>query len=64
MDLTWVTSSYSATSGDCVQVARTPGTLAIRDSKDPDGPILRFTPAAWQQLVEHIKTGGRCTSVP
>jgi hypothetical protein len=24
-----------------------PGTVAVRDSKDADGPILRFTPSAW-----------------
>jgi hypothetical protein len=46
----FVKSSYSG--GDagqqCVEVARNiPGTVAVRDSKDADGPILRFTPSAW-----------------
>lgn len=46
----FVKSSYSG--GDagqqCVEVARNiPGTVAVRDSKDVGGPILRFTPSAW-----------------
>ncbi|MFI1676898.1 MULTISPECIES: DUF397 domain-containing protein [unclassified Streptomyces] len=43
-------SSYSTASGECVEVAvNVPGTVAIRDSKDPDpdAPILRLAPAAW-----------------
>ncbi|MFF2921565.1 DUF397 domain-containing protein [Streptomyces celluloflavus] len=41
-------SSYSAQGMDCVEVAANiPGVVAVRDSKDPDGPILRFAPAQW-----------------
>ncbi|CAL9570146.1 hypothetical protein SUDANB145_04807 [Streptomyces sp. enrichment culture] len=45
----FVKSSYSSGSGECVEVARNvPGTVAVRDSKDPDdGPILRLGPEAW-----------------
>jgi hypothetical protein len=40
-----------------VEVARNiPGTVAVRDSKDPDGPILRFTPDEWRRLTERVKT--------
>ena len=55
MDLTWVTSSYSANSGDCVQVARTPEDVAVRDSKDPHGPVLRVSRTAWRQLIDQLK---------
>lgn len=41
-------SSYSATSSECVEVARNiPGTVAVRDSKSPAGPVLLLAPAAW-----------------
>ncbi|MBW8094038.1 DUF397 domain-containing protein [Streptomyces hygroscopicus subsp. hygroscopicus] len=33
---------------ECVEVAvNVPDAVAVRDSKNPDGPVLRFTPAAW-----------------
>ncbi|MFD8157014.1 DUF397 domain-containing protein [Streptomyces samsunensis] len=41
-------SSHSDPERECVEVAtNVPGAVAVRDSKDPDGRILRFTPAAW-----------------
>ncbi|MEV7090948.1 DUF397 domain-containing protein [Streptomyces sp. NPDC093085] len=41
-------SSYSTGGADCVEVARNiPGTVAVRDSKRPTGPVLRVTPTAW-----------------
>jgi hypothetical protein len=55
----WRKSSYSTGSGNCVEVARNiPGAVAVRDSKDPSGPVLRFTPEAWARLTERLK-GGR-----
>ena len=47
-DFTYRKSSYSDPEHECVEVAtNVPDTVAIRDSKDPDGPILRLTTAAW-----------------
>ncbi|MEU6080212.1 DUF397 domain-containing protein [Streptomyces sp. NPDC047108] len=44
----FVKSRRSADGLDCVEVAtNVPGTVAVRDSKDPEGPILRFAPAEW-----------------
>ncbi|MCX4846787.1 DUF397 domain-containing protein [Streptomyces sp. NBC_00893] len=44
----FVKSSYSTLEEDCVEVARNlPHTVAVRDSKRPDGPILVLAPAAW-----------------
>lgn len=40
----WQTSSWSGDSGDCVAVRR--DRLAIRDSKNPDGPRIEFTDTA------------------
>jgi hypothetical protein len=62
MDLSraeWRKASYSTGNGGaCVEVAgNLPGTVAVRDSKDPDGPALAFTAASWQALLEGIKSG-------
>ncbi|WP_079062606.1 DUF397 domain-containing protein [Peterkaempfera griseoplana] len=53
----WRKSSHSGTGGgDCVEVAPCPGTVHVRDSKDPDGPCLTFTPAAWTAFVAFAAT--------
>ena len=38
--IVWRTSSYSGGSGNCVQVAPTPGRVLVRNSQDPGGPAL------------------------
>ncbi|MBY8889148.1 DUF397 domain-containing protein [Streptomyces sp. PTM05] len=44
----WFTSSYSSEEGgQCVEVAACPTLVHVRDSKDPQGPTLAFTPTAW-----------------
>lgn len=63
MDLTsatWRKSSYSsANGGQCVEVAASlPGTVAVRDSADPAGPALAFTPQQWAAFTARIKHGG------
>ncbi|PIM73575.1 DUF397 domain-containing protein [Streptomyces sp. JV178] len=46
--LTWHKSSYSSSGdGDCVEIATTPAIIHIRDSKNPTGPTLSLSPAAW-----------------
>jgi hypothetical protein len=51
----WRKSSYSGQSGNCVEVARNlPGLVAIRDSKEPDGPRLVVSSEAWQALMRKI----------
>lgn len=47
-------STYSSGDGECVEVARnTPTTIAIRDSKHPNGPILQVTPSTWTAFAAH-----------
>jgi hypothetical protein len=55
--VTWRKSTYSGSNGGgCLEVAHTPGpAVAVRDSKDPDGPRLAFTPADWQAFLAQIK---------
>lgn len=51
----FVKSSYSSGNGECVEVARNiPGTIAVRDSKDADGPILRLRPGAWTAFLHLV----------
>ncbi|MFF7456325.1 DUF397 domain-containing protein [Kitasatospora sp. NPDC008115] len=51
-ELTWFKSSHSSNEdAACVEIAETPGTVHIRDSKDKTGPHLTFEPAAWQAFV-------------
>jgi hypothetical protein len=56
-DLKWVKSSYSGGSGgNCVEVASQPGTVAVRDSKAPDGPRLGVSPAGWLAFTEALRS--------
>ncbi|SBT44143.1 DUF397 domain-containing protein [Micromonospora auratinigra] len=44
--------------GNCVEVAdNLPGVVAVRDSKEPVGPVLTFKPAAWARFVTLAKRG-------
>jgi hypothetical protein len=55
----WRKASFSANAGNCVEVARNvpgePGIVAIRDSKNPDGPNLIITAAAWRQFTTTLR---------
>ena len=64
--VTWRKSSYSgASGGGCVEVAPFPAAaIAVRDSKDPDGPRLVFTPDEWQAFVAGVKAGELDLSLP
>ncbi|WP_409472328.1 DUF397 domain-containing protein [Streptomyces sp. HC307] len=51
-ELAWFKSSYSSGSGDdCVEVAPSPTTIHIRDSKNKQGPHLTVTPDAWMNFI-------------
>jgi hypothetical protein len=61
MDLShavWRKSTRSGSSGNCVEVAdNLPGVVAVRDSKDPAGSALTFTPDEWKAFVGGAKDG-------
>ena len=52
--LAWFKSSYSSEQGgNCVEVAAAKGTIHVRDSKDPEGPALTFTPEEWSAFAAY-----------
>ena len=55
----WQKSTYSGSNGgQCVEVASNlPGVVAVRDSKDPDGPKLAFTADEWAAFTAGVKDG-------
>jgi hypothetical protein len=68
MDLTgaaWRKSSFSGGNGGaCVEVAIVPGgtdrggrAVALRDSKNPSGPALLFSPDEWREFTSAIRRG-------
>ncbi|WP_405869691.1 DUF397 domain-containing protein [Streptomyces sp. NBC_00005] len=54
-ELVWFKSSYSDSNNpnDCVEVANTPATIHVRDSKHTDGPRLALQPTAWAEFVAY-----------
>jgi hypothetical protein len=56
--IAWLKSSYSTLKGNCVEVADLDhGDRAVRDSKNPSGPALTFTAAAWSAFTTGVRTG-------
>jgi Domain of unknown function (DUF397) len=57
----WRKSTYSSNKGGaCIEVAAQDGAgrvVAVRDSKDPDGPKLAFAPADWEAFMRQVKAG-------
>lgn len=58
-ELNWVKSSYSngAGGGSCVEVADLDARRAVRDSKDPAGPMHVFDRTSWQAFLAGVKRG-------
>jgi hypothetical protein len=61
----WRKSSYSGgNGGQCVEVATLTTNLdrpqmicAVRDSKNPEGPVLAFSPGPWRTFAGRVKAG-------
>lgn len=52
----WIKSSYCSDSA-CVEVARDGETIAVRDGKDRQGPVIRFSRQEWQGFLAGIEAG-------
>jgi hypothetical protein len=57
MSLTWHKAQLSTNNGACVEVASVPGKIAVRDSKDPGGPVLVYAPEEWSAFLGGVKKG-------
>lgn len=51
----WRKSTYSNGSSSCIETATRPGTVAVRDSKDPVGPQLAISTASWLAFTRRLK---------
>ena len=52
----WRKSSHSGQDGDCIEAGNDAGTILIRDSKDPDGPVLAVTARAWRLFTGVLRS--------
>jgi len=55
--LVWRKAQISNNNGSCIEVASTAGKITLRDSKDPSGPTLVYTPAEWHAFLDGAKKG-------
>lgn len=70
VETSWVRSSYCASNAcvevnwrkacadkSCVEVAAAGDEILVRDSKDPDGTVLRFTLDEWTAFTAGVRAG-------
>ncbi|MFI1361267.1 DUF397 domain-containing protein [Streptomyces sp. NPDC020898] len=57
LGVAWVKSSYSDAVNACVEVGGLPGTVAVRDSRNPDGPALLMPSAAFASFITGVREG-------
>lgn len=53
----WKKSSYSGNTGNCIEVSITESVVSVRDSKDPDGGMLRVSPSDWRTFIDKLASG-------
>lgn len=53
----WIKATASASAGQCVEMRTRQGAIDVRDSKDPEGPVLRFTAAEFAAWLDGAKKG-------
>ena len=56
-ELTWRKSTRSGAAGHCVEVAETRAAVLVRDSKNANGPVLRFGPPGWKGFIAGVRDG-------
>jgi hypothetical protein len=55
--LDWRKAGRSMNNGNCAEVATAIGAVAVRDSKDPHGPVLRYSLTSWHSFLAAAKKG-------
>jgi hypothetical protein len=55
--LHWRKSSANGSNGECVEIACTGPALLVRDSSQPSGVLLEFTPTQWSAFLNRVRGG-------
>jgi uncharacterized protein DUF397 len=63
LDLNWRKARRSMNNGNCAEVATAAGMVAVRDSKDPQGPVLFYPATSWASFLNEASSG-RFDSLP
>ena len=54
----WIKSSMSYANNNCVEVSELEqGAVGVRNSRDREGPVLRFTPEEWRAFISGVRKG-------
>jgi hypothetical protein len=53
----WRKARHSKNYGDCAEVSSGSGIIAMRDSKDRLGPVIRYPAASWRAFIAGAKSG-------
>jgi hypothetical protein len=51
----WIKASASGQGGNCIEMRRQADRIEVRDSKEPQGPVLTFTPSEFSAWVDGAK---------
>jgi predicted secreted Zn-dependent protease len=57
VEVAWVKAAASIDNGSCVEVGACDCGVLVRDSKNPDGPVLSFTPQEWDAFTAGVRNG-------
>lgn len=57
VEVAWTRASTCDEGTNCVEFAPVGGEVLVRNSNDPDGPVLRFTPEEWAMFLAGAKAG-------
>jgi Domain of unknown function (DUF397) len=52
----WRVSARTGGQGNCVEVGTSAAKVAVRDSKNREGPVLRVDPIVWRAFIRHLKS--------
>jgi hypothetical protein len=53
----WIKAAASNGGGQCIEMRRRGDGVDVRDSKDPDGPVLHYTPGEFEAWLDGAKKG-------
>jgi hypothetical protein len=57
VSLAWRKARASHAANNCVEVAPVDGMVALRHSKSPEGPVIKYTAAEWDAFLDGAKKG-------